>query len=150
MNIAFRHIALYVPNLRAAEEYYQTLLGMELIGREAELEDGNWYSLPLDKGWDEAENAGIQLGMTALRKGDIVLALFEGQVQPGQVFAIGLTLPIEEIAEIRKRLSNDTELVNDKPEKLVFRDPYQIMWQISVPGDEFKTTGDISGRWIDL
>lgn len=147
---SIRHIALKVPDLQAAEEYYRSLLDMELIGREVELEDGNWYSLPPDKSWDDAENAGIQLGMTALRKGDIVLALFHGQVQLGQVFAIGLTLPIEEIANIRERLPDITELIKYEPRKLMFRDPYQITWQISVRGDEFKTTGNVTGRWLDL
>ena len=69
-----RHIALVVPDLREAEEYYQSLFGMELIGREAELEDGLSYTLSFDKGWDDAQAAGIELGMVALRKGEIVLA----------------------------------------------------------------------------
>lgn len=65
-----RHIALVVPDLRAAEGYYQWVFDMELIGREAELDDGLWYTLPFDKGWDDAEAAGVALGMLALRKGD--------------------------------------------------------------------------------
>ena len=89
MGGSIRHIALFVPDLREAEEYYQSLFGMELIGREAELEDGLWYTLPLDKSWDDAEAAGIELGMLALRKGEIVLALFSGDAPQGQVFAIG-------------------------------------------------------------
>ena len=68
MGSCIRHIALFVPDLRAAEEYYQSLLGMELIGREAELEDDLWYTLPLEKSWDDAEAASIELGMLALRK----------------------------------------------------------------------------------
>jgi hypothetical protein len=65
---------------------------MELIGREAELEDGLWYTLPHDKNWKDAEAAGIEQDMLALRKGDIVLALFPGLEKAGQVFAIGLKL----------------------------------------------------------
>lgn len=51
MNVSFRHIALVVPDLRAAEAYYQSLFEMQLIGREAELGDGRWYTLPFDKDW---------------------------------------------------------------------------------------------------
>jgi catechol 2,3-dioxygenase-like lactoylglutathione lyase family enzyme len=50
MNSSIRHIALFVPDLRAAERYSQSIFDMELIGREAELADGLWYTLPFDKG----------------------------------------------------------------------------------------------------
>ncbi len=145
-----RHIAIVVPDLRQAEAYYQTLFDMELIGREAEMEDGLWYSLPLDKGWDDVQAAGIELGMLALRKGHIVLALFLGEATPGQIYAIGLTLPPEEIARIRSRLPSDAEVWMDEPNSLGFRDLNQIIWQISVPGREFRTSGDYAGRWLEL
>lgn len=38
MHISFRHLALIVPDLQAAEHYYQSVFDMELIGREAELD----------------------------------------------------------------------------------------------------------------
>jgi catechol 2,3-dioxygenase-like lactoylglutathione lyase family enzyme len=150
MTNTFRHIALVVPNLRQAEAYYQSLFDMELIGREAELEDGLWYSLPFDKGWDDAQAAGIELGMLALRKGEIVLALFAGDAPQGQVYAIGISLPAEEIARIRSRLSSDAAVWMDEPGSLGFRDPYQIIWQISIPGTAFRTSGDYAGRWLEL
>ena len=77
MNCSLRHIALFVPDLRAAERYYRSVFDMELIGREAELEDGLWYTLPFDKGWDEAESAGIELGMVGLRKDEFALAFVQ-------------------------------------------------------------------------
>jgi len=40
---SLRHIALVVPDLRAGEDYYRSVFGMGLIGREAELADGLWY-----------------------------------------------------------------------------------------------------------
>jgi len=150
MNGSVRHIALVVPDLQVAEAYYRSLFGMQLIGREAQLEDGFWYTLPFDKGWDDARAAGIELGMVALRKGEIVLALFAGDAPQGQVFAIGLCLSAEEIAGIRSRLSPDAEVGADASDNLEFRDPYQIIWQISVPGNEFRTAGDFAGRWLEL
>ncbi|MGD9091830.1 MAG: hypothetical protein PVF74_03205 [Anaerolineales bacterium] len=59
MKSYLRHIALVVPNLREAEVYYQSLFQMELIGREAELDDNQWYTLPVGKSWEVAEAAGI-------------------------------------------------------------------------------------------
>lgn len=65
-----RHIALFAPDLRSAEHYYQSVFDMKLIGREAELSDGLWYTLPFDKGWDEAEAAGIELSTATLKTTD--------------------------------------------------------------------------------
>lgn len=98
---SLRHIALFVPDLRAAEAYYQPLFEMRLIGREARLDDGLWHTLPFNKSCDEAEAAGIVLGMLALQMGDFVLALFQGDAPPGQVFAIGLNLLEDETARVR-------------------------------------------------
>ncbi len=150
MASSVRHIALVIPNLQEAEAYYQSLFGMELIGREAELEDGLWYTLPFHKDWDDARAAGIELGMLALRKGELVLALFAGGAPHGQVFAIGLTMSPEEIAKIRSRLPSDTEVGMEELDSLEFRDPYKIIWQLSVQGSDFRTAGDLAGRWLKL
>ena len=78
------HIALFVPNLQEAERFYKNLFGMDLIGREIEKEGGLWYTLPFDKGWEDAKAAGMDLDMTALRNGKFVLALFRGDHPPGK------------------------------------------------------------------
>ena len=148
--ISLRHIALFVSNLRLAERYYQSVFAMELIGREAELADGLWYTLPFDKGWDEAEVAGIELGMLALRKDEFCLALFRGDAPAGQVNVIGLKMPMEEIAAVRARLPEGTPVSEDAPDSLEFRDPYQITWQILFPGSKFSTAGDFANRWLKL
>lgn len=150
MNISFRHLALVVPNLRVAEEYYQLIFDMELIGREAKLNDGVWYTLPFDKGWAAAEAAGIELGMLALRKDQFVLALFKGGASPGQVCFIGLKMPSEEIAKVKDRLPKDAEMSDSGPDYLEFRDPFQIVWQISVPESEFRTSGHSANHWLKL
>jgi catechol 2,3-dioxygenase-like lactoylglutathione lyase family enzyme len=150
MNGYLRHIALVVPNLREAEEYYQSIFQMELIGREAELADGQWYTLPAGKRWEDAESAGIKLGMLALRKGNIVLALFPGTHPSGQVFAIGMALPQAQVAEVKNRLPPDTEILLNESEQFSFRDRYGIMWQLVPPGDEFLMNGDSNGRWLEL
>jgi len=150
MDTTVRHIALVVPDLRAAEVYYRSVFDMELIGREAELEDGQWYTLPFDKDWDDARTAGIDLDMVALRKGGFVLALFGGDAPPGQVYVIGLRMPPEEMAGVRARLAEHGQASQGSPENLEFSDPYQIIWQISVPGSEFDTSGVLANRWIKL
>lgn len=148
--ISLRHIALFVPKLRAAEEYYQPLFAMELIGREATHDDVLWYTLPFDKSWDDAEEAGITLGMVALRKEEFILALFQGEQLPGQVFAIGLNMSEDEIARVRAGLPADAVVLDDYPNSLTFRDRYQIMWHLSAPGNQFRTAGEFANRWLQL
>jgi len=148
--ISLRHVALFVPDLRAAEAYYQPLFEMQLIGREAQLDDGLWFTLPFDKSWEDAEAAGITLGMLALRQGAFVLALVKGEVPSGQVYAIGLSLSEAEIAGVRARLPPEGAVLKASAGNLAFRDPYGITWQLSLPGNEFRTAGDLGQRWIDL
>ena len=150
MTSYLRHIALVVPDLQAAEEYYQSLFRMELIGREAVLEDGQWYTLPIDKSWEDAAAAGIELNMLALRKGNIVLALFSGGDVSGQVLAIGLAMPQAQVDEVKQCLPANTEVILDYPEQFSFRDRYGITWQLVPPGLEFLMNGDTDGRWLKL
>ena len=150
MSTSVTHIALVVPDLRAAEGFYQSVFDMALIGREAPRGDGLWATLPFDKGWDDAEAAGIDLRMLALRRGSFVLALFQGDAPPGQVYVIGLAMHADEIAQLRARLPDDVAISGEAPDRLEFRDPYGIRWQISTPGSEFRTAGDWAGRWLDL
>jgi len=123
---------------------------MEIIGREALLEDGLWYTLPFEKDWDDAEAAGIDIGKLALRKGNFVLALFLGETVLGQVYAVGLAMSVEDIAKVRLKLKENVEIMEEGPANLSFCDPYQITWQVSGPGDEFRTAGDFAGRWLQV
>jgi catechol 2,3-dioxygenase-like lactoylglutathione lyase family enzyme len=150
MMVSVRHIALMVPDLQEAEQYYQAVFEMELIGREALLEDGLWYTLPFDKSWEDAKAAAIDLGMSALRKGPFVLALFHSEVVGRQIYALGLSMPAEQIARVRVRLPEDAEIMEEGTTHLEFRDPYQVIWQISTPGGEFRTSGDFADRWLLL
>ena len=149
METFVRHIALFVPDLQQAEEFYRDLFEMDLIGREAEKEDGLWYTLPFDKGWEDARASRVELGMTALRRGNFVLALIRGTNPPGQVYAIGLAAPREEIRAIYKRLPTHLKIEVFQPDSLQFVDPYHITWQIDV-GPAFRTAGDFAGRWLAI
>jgi hypothetical protein len=123
---------------------------MELVERQAELPERRWYTLPFDKGWDEAEAEGIEPGMFLLRKDEFGLGLFKSNAAPGQVNVIGLKMPTEEIAKVRARLPDDTQALKDEPDYLEFRDPYQITSQIMLPESKFSTAGEFANRWLKL
>lgn len=143
------HIALFVPDLQEAERFYKDLFEMELIGREIEMEDGLWYTLPFDKEWEDAKAAGLVLDMTALKKGKFVLALFRGTQPPGQVFAVGLSTSRKDIKAIHDKLQTDITIEVFQPDRLEFIDPYHITWQIGVK-PIFRTSGDFANRWMTL
>jgi hypothetical protein len=70
---AVTHIALMVSPLRQAEEFYRTLFALEVAFREAETAAG-WYTLPPAAGWDDAQAAGISLGLCSLHRDAFTLA----------------------------------------------------------------------------
>jgi catechol 2,3-dioxygenase-like lactoylglutathione lyase family enzyme len=144
-----RHIALFVPDLQEAERFYNDLFEMDLIGREIEKEDGLGYTLPFDKSWENLKTAGVVLDMTALRKGEFVLALFRGMKPLGQVFAIGLSTSKKDIKAIHDRLQTEIKIEVIQPDRLEFIDPYHITWQIAVD-PTFRTAGDSANRWINI
>ena len=150
LDMAVRHIAIFLPDVALAEEYYQKVFEMELVGREVLQNDGQWYSLSVNKDWREAKAAGIEPGMSALRRGSFVLALFQGQAMGGQVYVMGLEMPREEIARVQAMLPEGTFVMEAGEASLTFLDPFQITWQISAPGSNFQTAGEFAGRWLEF
>jgi predicted enzyme related to lactoylglutathione lyase len=85
MVTSISHISLFVPDLQGAEKFYMNLFDTELIGQEVEKENGLWFTLPFNKGWEDAKAGGIDLDMTALREGSFVLALIRSTNLSGEV-----------------------------------------------------------------
>jgi len=148
----FRHVALYVPGLRDAEDYYTALFGMTVLFREAPLGEAGaatWATLPPDRGWDDAAAAGVTLGMVALQRDDLVLALFPGTGSGEQIHALGVVMDDEAIDEVAGRLPPGVSPVSHRRGSLEFVDRYRIRWQLySRP--TFRSSGDIFGRWLDI
>lgn len=150
MTIRYRHLALFVPDLQAAETYYRALFAMEVITREALQPDGSWAQLPPGKGWGEAEVAGITPGMVGLRREAFVLALFAGNPQPGQIVFIGLHMPAGEMAAVGRRLTGEELVMSQGPAHLTFRDRFQYSWQLNLPSSEFAGAGTAPSSWLDV
>jgi hypothetical protein len=79
MTSSLRFIAVVVSDLQMAEQFYKGVFEMEVIGREAMLNNGLWYTLPFDKGWKDAKAADIELGMLALRKRKFCTGIIQRQ-----------------------------------------------------------------------
>jgi catechol 2,3-dioxygenase-like lactoylglutathione lyase family enzyme len=148
--LQIRHLALFVPDLRAAEEFYCRLLDMRLLFREARVREGEWYTLRPGQGWDDVAAVGIEMGMIALKRDDFVLALFSGAPSPGTVVEIGLSLAPEEIEALRGRLPGGAEVVQHEHGDLMFVDPYGFAWHVHPTGEAFVSNAEIDGSWLDL
>jgi catechol 2,3-dioxygenase-like lactoylglutathione lyase family enzyme len=151
---AVTHIALFVTPLRQAEEFYQTLFALEVAFREAETADG-WYTLPPAGSWDDAEAAGISLGLCSLHRDAFTLALEEGSSQGGgRLSHIGIQVDTDDLAHLRTLAPNlGCQVVQDGQAILVFDDPYGVRWELTTTSyDDPRrlSTGARLGRWLTL
>lgn len=140
------HIALYAPDLRAAENFYARAFAAEFLFREAVDGDGLWHTLPLSAGWDDAIAAGIRVDLVVLRRDDLVLPVFAGRSLPR---IIGLDVDADEIDAMRARLPEEAHVLTEDEARLVFVDPFGVEWQVSAAAP-FRSSGEIHGRWLTL
>ena len=124
---------------------------MQLLMHEVELDDGLWYTLPPDKGWDDAESAAIELGMITLKRDAFVPALFQGEPVPmDTVLEIGITMPAGSIAALLDRLPEAAGSVKHEGGDLMFSDPFGYRWHIWPEGKPFLSNGPGADRWLEL
>ena len=147
----FRHLALLVGDLRSAEEYYADLFGLTVLFREGPIEDGDvsgpWGTVPPAHGWDEIDSEGIGVGMSALGRDSVVLALFAQPPTGAQTFAIGLVAGEDEIDRIASRLPDDVTVETRARGQLEFVDRFGVRWQLSSTR-RFTSAGERAGVWF--
>ena len=149
MAFVCKYLALYVPDLQAAEDFYRRVFGVEVLFRETERE-GEWWALPAETAWDEAVAAGIEVGMVALRREGFVLALFPGAPQRGAVYEASIGLGEDEIDSLRAHTPDGVHLLEHRNGFMRFEDPFGFRWVLQLPDAEFRSSGEIAGRWLDV
>jgi catechol 2,3-dioxygenase-like lactoylglutathione lyase family enzyme len=143
-----KYVALNVPDLRTAEDFYCRALGVEVLFRETE-KDGQWWTLRAETGWDEAHAAGVAIRMVALRRDDFVLALFAGAPRPGTVYEVSIAVDIAEIEGVTTRPPDGLGIVEYGEGFLRFDDAFGFRWVLQSPDAAFRSSGQIAGRWLD-
>lgn len=143
----YSHVALYADDLRAAEDFYSRVFAAHVLFREVCGADGLWRALPPASGWDDAARAGVEIDMVALERDEIVFPIFAGRTVPR---IIGLEVADEELAEMHGRLSPEAEIVAATEQQLVFTDPFDVEWQVRKTGVDFRSSGEIHGRWVSF
>jgi catechol 2,3-dioxygenase-like lactoylglutathione lyase family enzyme len=147
MPLVCKYIALYVPDLRRAADLYARMFGMELAFRETE-RHGEWWTVPADTSWDDVEAAGVDVRMAALRRDELVLAVFAGSPTPGTVHEICLGLPDEELARLRDEPPDGVKLAEQSEGFLRLDDPFGFRWVVQAPESVFRSSGEIADRWL--
>ncbi len=149
------HLALRVERLRDAEAFYRGLFAMEVAFREAETPDG-WWTLPQSAGWDDAERAGIDLGLVMLYRDGIRLALeaADAVAADGQLSHVGVFVDEDELTRLRASAADaGCRIVQDRAQALVFDDPFGVRWELNTfPYDDppSLSTGTRAGRWLEV
>jgi catechol 2,3-dioxygenase-like lactoylglutathione lyase family enzyme len=144
-----KYVALHVSDLRSAEDFYRRAFGVELLFREAEV-DGQWWTLPAGSSWGDASAAGVEIHMLALRRDDFVLALFRGAPKPGTVHEVSIGVDPAEIDSLTERPLEGLEILEQGDGFLRFEDPFGFRWVLQRPDAEFRSSGQIAGRWLDV
>ena len=144
-----KYLALYVPDLERAEAFYARAFAMETLFRESK-RDGQWWTLRAETGWSEAGVAGVEVHMVALRRDDLVLALFSGAPLRGSVREICLGLAADEVDGLGPNLAEAVTILERRPGFVRFEDPFGFRWVLQDPGASFRSSGDIGGRWLDV
>ena len=144
------HIALQVPSVKGAEEFYRTLFGMDVSFRESETPDG-WATLPAGADWQKAEAAGLEPGLSLLQREAVALAL---ESHPGAAAAalshIGLEVTPQELKEVRERAAVlHCRIIGEREDLLVLLDPFGVQWELTT-SSRLVSSGERYGRWIAI
>ncbi|HEX6678097.1 MAG TPA: VOC family protein [Actinomycetes bacterium] len=146
------HVALRVPDLRRAEDFYRALFDLRVASRQAEVADG-WRALPEDAGWREAEAAGITLDLSVLHRDALRLALERAEdaaAAGGRLDHLGLEVSEAELERLRQAAPGlGCQVVRERPGLLVLDDPFGVRWELTT-AFELRNPGVVTGRWLDV
>jgi hypothetical protein len=144
-----------VEQLREAEIFYCKLFALEVAWREAETPQG-WYTLAESAGWDDAERAGVELGLVMLYRNGMRLALeaVDEVAEGGRLSHIGVFTDEGELQRLRQIAAQaGCEVVLDREEAVVFDDPLGVRWELnSFDYDDppRMSTGARTGKWLNV
>jgi catechol 2,3-dioxygenase-like lactoylglutathione lyase family enzyme len=152
---SFTHVALRVERLREAEALYCRLFELEVAWRDAETPQG-WQTLPESAGWDDAEEAGVDLGIVMLYRDGLRLALeaVESVAEQGHLSHIGIFCDEDELQRLREVAPEaGCDVVLDRERALIFVDPFGVRWELnSFAYDDppSMSTGARTGSWVEV
>lgn len=130
-------------------------VALEVAWREAET-PGGWASLPEWADWDDAERAGIQLGLVMLYRDGLRLALEAADAVDGSgtLSHLGVFADEQKLRRVREAAASaGCETVVDRERALIFDDPFGIRWELNTfdyDDPPSMSTGARTGCWLPL
>lgn len=126
------HVAIAVPDLSEAADYYRDLFEMAVVFREGQAQ-GRYGRLPDGIDWPTAVAHGVESGSTYLRRDGFVLALeaTDDDRDPGRVQRISLRIDLSDLGLIARRAAEMGCAVDERESAAVIRDRYGIRWGLT-------------------
>ena len=133
------YILVQVNDLRKAEKFYQDFFGMQLVGRVRRGPDGTLVPLTRDYSWERALQTGELADTSFLTNGPLTLAaqsvglgVLLGQ---GALETVSIGVDSRTFATIKGEvLMRPLTVLRSGVASIVFRDPFNVNWEIAVSG----------------
>ena len=126
------HIALTVESLRQAENLYTQLLGLQVLFREGNSEQG-WGRWTADTGWDTVSEEGITIEQSCLGLGDVRLLLMRRPsdcTSEGRINHVCLRVTPDEMKLLLQRARHLDCRMEQSPSCWIMEDPYGVKWRL--------------------
>lgn len=136
---AINYVLIQVNDLQRAETFYQEFLAMTLLGRLRRGADGTQIPLPRDYSWEMAMQTGELAETTFLANGPLKLAVQRvglgvvlGQ---GAIELVSIGVDARTFANLKGAvLMRPLTVLRSGVASLVFRDPFNVNWEVAVVG----------------
>lgn len=144
---ALNHIAIRVNELEKAEAFYTSFFGMTIIGRANRGPKGGYQPVPTDYDPGTAYAANHEADVTFLRSEAMTFVLRRmgrgDRVETNAVLDhISVDVDIHGFAELRGEvLMRNFDVLMLAPEALTFRDPFGVVWEVTLDDAGDPLTG---------
>lgn len=126
------HLALAVPDLAAAEDYYRELFEMAVSFRDGR-NDGRYGKLPDGIDWETAMAHDVDPGRSVLQREEFVLALTErpDADPPTRLDRVALRIELSDLGPIANRAASMGCGVEEQESGAVITDRYGVEWLVT-------------------
>lgn len=136
---AINYVQIQVNNLQKAEQFYQEFFGMELLGRVRRGPDGQLVPLPADYSWSQAVQTGELADTTFLTNGPLTLAVqnvgLANLLDRGALEMLSVGVDARAFTALKGEvLMRPLTVLRSGVASFVFRDPFNVNWEIAVVG----------------
>ncbi len=131
------HLAVRVSDLRKAEAFYASFLGMDVVGRGIKGAGGGTDLVGPGYVWADAQATGREADVVFLRNGPLVLAVHRvgrgARIERDVLDHISLRVEPAAFRQLKgEALMRSMEILSATERAIVVRDPFFLTWEISV------------------